>query len=899
MKLKDYQQKALEILREYFSRAFAKGAEVAYNSMYREKNQTELQELDFNPREGAYVPLPGTLESAPYVCLRIPTGGGKTLLAAHAIDIIRAAYLAKEFPFVVWLAPTTTICEQTINSLKDTDHPCRQILDENFGGRVRIFNIADVSQINPTDLRNSLCIVVGTMQSLRVEKTEGRKVYQPDEELFSHFENLPDPQGILERDDKGKIIPSFANLLKLHAPLVIMDEAHTSITELSREALERIGPAAVLELTATPREDKENKHNVLHSVPAGDLSSENMIKIPILLSTQEDWRLSIQEACARRNFLEECAEAEHRETGKYIRPITLIQATPKNQDITVEEIYEYLTDNIKGLGIPKEQVVIATGDQDDLTGINLLSPECEIRCIITVQKLREGWDCSFAYVFCSVSKVRKAPNLEQFLGRVLRMPYAERRKNEALNKAYCYISDPETATAAARITDSLVKHMGFSKPEARAVVQAPLKGTEEEGFGDLYRQSEKSIFISTTQIPQAEKVKSQLRSAGFQATDDTTKNETTFVTRGFVTKAASEFLRETIPENKQEELIAKIEQHNATFSPAERKVPFWSPYFMGQVAGEFVLIYPETYMEEYNWSLCESGRLLTRDEFRLEKKGERYEIYIDNEEVKRKSVSEEIFEKLELEEADLSHKTKEELITFLDGQLFDAEFSQDDLRCWLEKVIDSLLEGREGEAGYPLEELIRRQYALAARLKLKIRAIVRDKKQEAWDAMLLPPSPEEMISKVERIDFKLGMYGGVEIYEGSHQFNKHYLPEVYRLKNSGEEHECAVEIDKNEQVEFWLRNVENRRESFWLPLARSKFYPDFVVRLKDGRILIIEYKGKHIATNEDTQNKEKIGEAWEKSDPENRLFLMIKDEEEDGKSIADRIREKIGKPTRT
>lgn len=59
-----------------------------------------------------------------------------------------------------------------------------------------------------------------------------------------------------------------------------------------------------------------------------------------------------------------------------------------------------------------------------------------------MQALKEGWDCSFTYVFCSVANIHSAKDVEQILGRVLRMPYAKRRKNEVLNrveyKAYPY-----------------------------------------------------------------------------------------------------------------------------------------------------------------------------------------------------------------------------------------------------------------------------------------------------------------------------------------------------------------------------------------------------------------------------------------------------------------------------
>ena len=52
---------------------------------------------------------------------------------------------------------------------------------------------------------------------------------------------------------------------------------------------------------------------------------------------------------------------------------------------------------------------------------------CPVEYVITVEALKEGWDCSFAYVFCSVSRIQSATDVEQLLGRVMRMPYAKRR----------------------------------------------------------------------------------------------------------------------------------------------------------------------------------------------------------------------------------------------------------------------------------------------------------------------------------------------------------------------------------------------------------------------------------------------------------------------------------------
>ena len=233
---------------------------------------------------GAYKPLDG-LPDAPYVCLRLPTGGGKTLLGTHAAAVARDAWVEKDSPLVLWLTPTKTIRRQTTEALKDARHPYRQALDEAFGGRVRVLDIADFAQLRPQDIRDRCCVAVGTIQALRVKDTEGRKVYAHHEELEPHFSRLRRLPPGLETLDGGGAKFSFANLMHIHRPLMIVDEAHNAVTGLTREVQGRVNPCAIVEFTATPR----LYSNILHSVSAQELKAEEMIKLPIVLSEHNSW----------------------------------------------------------------------------------------------------------------------------------------------------------------------------------------------------------------------------------------------------------------------------------------------------------------------------------------------------------------------------------------------------------------------------------------------------------------------------------------------------------------------------------------------------------------------------------------------------------------------------------
>ena len=111
-------------------------------------------------------------------------------------------------------------------------------------------------------------------------------------------------------------------------------------------------------------------------------------------------------------------------------------------------------------------------------------------------------------------------------------------------------------------------------------------------------------------------------------------------------------------------------------------------------------------------------------------------------------------------------------------------------------------------------------------------------------------------------------------YSGAYQFSKHYYPDIGDLKAIGEEFDCAQAIDR------WVRNIQREPElSFWLPTSSDRFYPDFVARLKDGRALVVEYKGDQYITNDDSQEKMNISQLWEEKSGGKGLFIMsVKDD---------------------
>ena len=119
LQLKEYQQRTLDALATYFQ-ACAR-FDSASQAFYVVTEEKYGQGIPYFPIKE----LPGL----PYVCLRLPTGGGKTLVAAHSIEITANELLLDEHPLVLWLTPSNTIREQTLQALKDLQHPYRQALE--------------------------------------------------------------------------------------------------------------------------------------------------------------------------------------------------------------------------------------------------------------------------------------------------------------------------------------------------------------------------------------------------------------------------------------------------------------------------------------------------------------------------------------------------------------------------------------------------------------------------------------------------------------------------------------------------------------------------------------------------------------------------------------------------
>lgn len=455
MELKDYQKTTLNIVKNYLElldewkkKAEAQpGLEVDFPAKAWEK--VNVKDNYISRKNGLGEPLPT-------FCLKIPTGGGKTLLAVKTIDLVNQIYLKKRNGLILWVVPTKQIYRQTLQSLKNREHPYRQHLDIASGGNTLILERTD--HFTPVDLEENLTVLILMLPAANRQSKETLRMFRDSGNFMDFFpleDNIEQQEKLLELiqnldtygDQNGfwqrQIKTSLGNVLKLQKPLIILDEGHKAYSEGAQKTLRDFNPAMIVELSATPPEES----NELVEIFGIELDREQMIKLDlhIINKSSPDWKDTLRESVGKLNELQTVANNYEQNTNNYIRPINVIQAERTGKDqrdgrlIHSEDIKEFL---IKDLGISPDEIAIKTSDKDELKEVDnlggLMRKDCKIRFIITKHALQEGWDCAFAYILTILTNPNSKNALTQLVGRILRQPYARKTKIKALDESYVY-----------------------------------------------------------------------------------------------------------------------------------------------------------------------------------------------------------------------------------------------------------------------------------------------------------------------------------------------------------------------------------------------------------------------------------------------------------------------------
>lgn len=864
--LKEYQERALNTLQTYFRLSQQLGD--ADTAFYRLTRETFGRGIPYQPVDD----LPGL----PYVCLRIPTGGGKTLVASHAIGITAHDLLHTDHALVLWLAPSNVIRDQTLRALSDPNHPYRQAVESRVSP-VTVMSVNEALYVQPATLNSSTTIIVGTIQAFRVDNTEGRKVYESSGALMSHFTDLPaDLREGLEMAN-GEPKKSLANVLYMRRPIVVVDEAHNARTPLSFETLARFHPACILEFTATPA-TQDHPSNVLHAASAAELKSEAMIKMPIRLKVRPQWKELLSDAIAQRNRLEAAAKLEQRNTGEYLRPIMLLQAQPRSQNketLTVDVVRQTLIEDFK---IPENQIARATGDVDEIGDTDLSQPDCPIRYVITVQALREGWDCPFAYVLCSVAESKSSTAVEQILGRVLRLPKATRKQIDSLNLAYAYATSESFGVVANQLRDSLVQN-GFERYEAQAMIQTPTEQPDLPLFGGgMETALSEPVAISIPTRPALEDLPSE---TGAKVQYDAATQSLMVKERLEPEEAALlvAMLPVTLVEASVRAVIERITRQQPpqpTASPAERGEVLSIPQLVVR-RGKQLELFEETAFLDHPWDLSQCDTLLSESDYSGKRLGGteiEYDV-TDKGKLKEQFINE-LQNTMTLFATDQGW-TPAELVYWLDRAIPHPDVTFRESNAFLTRLVMRLIY----ERGFTLDQLVMDKYHLRDAVAVKIQTHRLEARKQAYNLFLLPDSqtPLEVHPEI-CFTFPRDAYPYNTLYRGAYPFKKHYYTQIGDLEDRGEEFNCAVFLDSLHEVKVWVRNLERRpNHSFWLQTSTDRFYPDFVCLLNDGRYLVVEYKGEDRWSNDDSREKRIIGDVWAKRSNGKCGFVMPRGKE--------------------
>jgi len=744
----------------------------------------------------------------PYLCIQVPTGGGKTIIASASLKQIIQNYLNSDFHTVFWLAPSETIVSQTLKALKDRFHPYREILEKDFQVDINPLSIREA--LKNRFETESLNIVVATIQTFRTSSKDGRK--------------FTEENGFL-----GNI--SLSDYFKKEKPIIILDESHKSNTKLSFDKLLELDPSFILEFTATPNMEHQPKigkfgSNILYSVKAEVLKNEKMINLPIYIRTITDYMQTLKDTISKQKYLENLAKSEI----EYIRPIALIRAEENRNETSLnfEKIYNILVDDFQ---VPKEYIAIHTGNREDLKGKNLKSPDCQIRFIITIDKLKEGWDCPFAYILSVVSNMNSKVSIEQLLGRVLRNPYISTKKSKELNFSYVFAFSDSFETVANSVSNSLIND-GFNSDEVvNHIIDS--SNTSSEQLSGLLQDD----FLEEVEI-----------SENFNLDNFQNANLEDFYNFNIETKKMTMLrtpLKHMLPriENLGIKIIKPKNMSNKVFRIPKAQIESFD--FEESVIFENFEIDREKFLSEANI-------YFSKENFLIESK-------FDIKSGKIQEVGKRAYSTLSLFENDNSDKSILQNLAKRISLSIQIKFL--DYQIIFEFVNIVLKNIR-----IPPHLLVSQEYRISKDIKQKIIEIVNSSKQTFFKDKI-----KSLFTDKENVfEISCQNYQGLE----SHNYAKHFCNQIESMNS--EEKILAEQIDMKQNVKRWLKNGVSFQNSFWLQMAKAKFYPDFIIELTDGKIVVLEYKGKNMVSNDETMDKEKIGNAWANSSSNLEFYIIQK-----------------------
>lgn len=853
MELKNYQRAVIRDLERYLEILMQTGSiETAYRRLWEEKH------VPVGP--GGMPRYQDLLPGVANVCLKVPTGGGKTFLAANAIEPIFHALGVMQQRVVVWLVPSDAILTQTLSALRNPAHPYRQKIDVAFNSRVEIYTkdqLLSATRFNISAITEQLSILVLSYDSFRGKK-EQLKARQENSSLAQLAQALGTPTHPVEDADPTALL-QIINQLR---PVVIVDESHHARSTLSKQMLRDFNPRFVLDLTATPTKES----NLISIVDAIHLRQENMVKLPVFVMNRNSQLDVLNNAVQMQSILEAQAMAEYRNGGCYIRPIVLFQAQPKGKEdaATFEKIRTILVKN----GIPAEQIAIKTADINELKNADLLSPNCPIRFIITVNALKEGWDCPFAYILASLANRTSQVDVEQIVGRILRLPYTQKHPVPALNMSYVLTSSADFKHTLDGIVKGL-NNAGFTDQDYRAQEEVPAPAP--------LPVAQQTTFSITPPAP-AEEPQDIFDDPDTVRLDPVCVNSTTEPQK--IAPAVQNILAQAGKEIVAFE--AALQQHKddpASDLPQEAQKMVGQTKVKAEFADEieqlvlpkFCLKIPQSILMPSNTQELTKENLLSN--FTL--KGKPSNIDFDHLDNNLAQVD------LDGDGTPRASKMESQYQQFI-GQQFPLMPGENRLKL-CRNIIHTTLSRRKKLNAVDDTELQR-----------YVDYIIDGMNQGQLDALEQMPVNFankicDYIIKLQEETARENFYNWLEVGKIVTQPRFKLTPlitlsgKASSLTKSLYKQEC--ELDDNfeydmamaltgiDSVRWWHRNPTSGRNAFCLNAFRNH-YPDFIVMTNSGKVLLVETKGDQLE-NAESREKIKLGRAWQNAAGSQYRYYMV------------------------
>lgn len=883
MELKKYQQAVLDDLDLYIEELDKQPTiKAAFRSYWANKG------VSIDSVESDYLrPYNDEITGVPNVTIKVPTAGGKTYLACKSIRHIFQTYTENKPKVVVWFVPSDPILKQTYKNLNNPNHPYRHTLDVDFGNKVQVINKESAlvgENIRPSQLKENLTIFVLSVQSFASNNKEGRKARRENENLAEHVSSYTYNNKMLANADETSLLQVIAQL----NPVMVIDESHNfESSDLRIELKKEINPSFIFNLTATPKTNS----NIISFVDAMQLKLENMVKLPVIVYNHKSTTDVITNAIILQRSLEEKAKRQQIEKNvRYIRPIVLFQAQPKTSDdnVTFEKLKAKL---IEG-GIPEEQVKIKTAEIDEIKNIDLMSESCEVRFIITVNALKEGWDCPFAYILASLANKSARIDVEQILGRVLRLPYTKQQPTELLNLSYVFTCQADFQDTLKRIVESL-NNAGFSKRDFRVANDSQAETTEENNQKTELPLFSNSLFVnpitninstptnsdnySNTTTDSQEDDFEEIEVNVIKHSVESNSNENSDVTKKLEESALqqSNNYNEAIAENEGEsnDPVAQVTDMNNNYPIktifADTAKDLSLPIFVQKVENFGLFGYESEYYQIEKSDLLEGLDLSIEDHkidfTRSSVEMEQIDLVSDNADG---SDSVPIHKQLNMKQLEV---IKQQLLSIpLEGkkrQLAGTITMRLNIQELSEKMVsDYIYDCIKNLDNSAIDDLITFQLQTIDSIKLKIKSIMntyRYKTFKDWlDVGRIKLDKDQAYTLPKHITVTNKMVG---VQKG-----------LYKEEDNvnGFESKVISVIANDDNVEFWHRNQERGKGYFINGFINH--YPDFIVKLKSGQILLIETKGDD-RDNSDSVRKLELGQTWANAAGENFRYYMVFD----------------------